>query len=321
MKRSIDDQGGSYAKKAHTDDDSDQLIVYQPSIVPPELKSRMNSLVEVLLPARYLIADHKQVKVRQLWGTDTYTDDSDLVAVLVHTGHVKLKATAPKMPLLVSLRVCPTAASYTGSERNGLKSREWPSDVKAHTGVSYKVERCLQHTSGTVPSPEESLLRPNSTTRQIPGSLVQIAPGPGQSFAIPPAACLVVFSLSSEPWLKYSLALVADQGTDKERWTSTRLRREALYLESTTERLELAVAPSVDGQPYDQYTLSLVKEPHEMDARAVEAAGVPLPTSKKDVVEEGLDWEELTWGPSYLRVRGQTYSLLRLLYVPYSVAA
>ena len=171
----------------------------------------------------------------------------------------------------------------------GLRSRDWSG---AHNGVSYKVERCLQHTSGAVPPPEVSLLRPNPTTRQIPGSLVQIAPGPGQSFAIPPAACLVVFSLSSEPWLKYSLALVADQGTDRERWTSTRLRREALYLESATKRYELALQPS-SGSPFDRYTLAEVPQPHEMDARAVEAAGVPLPRGKTNLLEEALDWEEL----------------------------
>lgn len=315
MKRGADGE----AKKTTGDGDSEALVVYTPCVVPPELKSRINSLVEVLLPPRHLVADHKQVKLRHLWGTDTYTDDSDLVAVLVHTGHVKLKASAPKTPLLVSLRVCPAATSYSGSERNGLRSRDW-SGAK-HPGVSYKVERCLQHTSGTVPEPEMSLLRPNPTTRQIPGSLVQIAPGPGQTFAIPPAACLVVFSLASEPWLKYSLALVADQGTDRERWTATRLRREALYLESESDRFELAIAPAAEGAAYDRYTLSQVRVPHEMDARAVEAAGVPLPKSKTDVLQEDLDWEELVWGPSYLRVRGAEYSLLRLLYVPYSVAA
>ena len=126
-----------------------------------------------------------------------YTDDSDLVAVLVHTGHVKLKTQA-KTPLLVSLRVCPGQASYTGSERNGLSSRDWEGK---HPGVSIKVERCLQHTSGSMPAPELSLLRPGMS-RQIPGSMQPIAPGPGQSFATPPSACIVVFNLSNEPCLK-----------------------------------------------------------------------------------------------------------------------
>ena len=57
-----------------------------------------------------------------------------------------------------------------------------------------------------------------------------------------------------------------------------------------------------------------------MDSKAVEAAGVPLPASKLEVLEEGLDWEELVWGPSYLRLRGMELPLLRLLFVPYSVA-
>ena len=61
------------------------------------------------------------------------------------------------------------------------------------------------------------MLRPNMS-RQIPSSLQPVAPGPGQSFATPPSACIVVFNLSNEPSLKYSLALVADQGTDEARW-------------------------------------------------------------------------------------------------------
>jgi len=61
-KRGSDDPSGGAVKKAHTDDSESELIVYSPSVVPPELKSRMNSLVELLLPARYLIADHKQVR-------------------------------------------------------------------------------------------------------------------------------------------------------------------------------------------------------------------------------------------------------------------
>jgi len=320
-KRDNDSDVGPASQKARTDGaDSEEPIVYTPCVVPPELAKQVNSLVEVLLPAKFLVSDAKQVRLRNLWGTDVYTDDSDLVAVLVHTGHVKLKTTAPKTPLLVSLRVCSAQASYASSERNGLRSREWSGK---HAGVSYKVERCLQHTAGSVPEPLPSLLRPHPTTRQIPGSLVQIAPGPGQSFAVPPSACLVVFSLSREPWFKYSLALVADQGTEPERWTSTRLRREALYLESATRRFELAVqqpAAAGDGG-YDKYTLSQVLRPHEMDGRAVEAAGVPLPAASATLLHEDLDWEELTWGPSFVRVRGAEYPLQRLLYVPYSVAA
>ena len=298
-KRPASDLDGAMDKKvrAGEDDEGDQHIVYSPCVTPPELASKVNSLVEVLLPAKHLTSDSKQVRLRQLWGTDVYTDDSDLVAVLVHTGHVKLKATPPKTPLLVSLRICPTQATYTSSEREGLRSREW---TGKHGGVSYKVERCLQHTAGTLPPPELSHLLPNTQTRQIPGSLVQIAPGPGQSFAVPPAACLVVFSLSNEPWLKYSLALVADQGTDCARWTSTRMRRDAMYLESSTRRFELTLqqpAAAADGE-FDKYKLSQVLEPCEMDRRALDAAGVPLPSPAVTLLHEDLDWYQTLIEPT-----------------------
>jgi hypothetical protein len=45
----------------------------------------------------------RQVRARQLWGTDVYTDDSDLVAVLMHTGFY-LPAASPPPPAIFELR-------------------------------------------------------------------------------------------------------------------------------------------------------------------------------------------------------------------------
>jgi len=321
-KRSYDEEDEPSGKKSRDNGDSkdNAVHVYQPCVVLPELAGKMNSLVEVLLPSKYLTAsDTKQVQLRQLWGTDVYTDDSDLVAVLVHTGHVKLK-TVGKTPLLVSLRVCPAQATYTGSERNGLSSRDW---TGKHGGVSIKVERCLQHTAGSMPAPELSMLRPNMS-RQIPSSLQPVAPGPGQSFATPPSACIVVFNLSNEPSLKYSLALVADQGTDEARWTSTRLRREVVYLESRHRRFELAHTGSkkgADGQAFDKYSLSQVLRPHSMDRRQMEKEGVPLPAARLKRLHEDLDWEEIVWGPCFIRVRGAEYPVVRVQFMPHTTTA
>ncbi|GMP26754.1 hypothetical protein CsSME_00003062 [Camellia sinensis var. sinensis] len=43
------------------------------------------------------------VRGGQLWGTDVYTDDSDLVAVLMHTGYCRPTAAAPP-PAIQELR-------------------------------------------------------------------------------------------------------------------------------------------------------------------------------------------------------------------------
>ena len=42
---------------------------------------------QVRIPANAITSSNPQVRARQLWGADVYTEDSDLVAVLMHTGH------------------------------------------------------------------------------------------------------------------------------------------------------------------------------------------------------------------------------------------
>ena len=42
----------------------------------------------------------------------------------------------------------------------------------------------------------------------------------------------MTYSLANEPWLKYTLAAVADKGLKPGQWTSSRLLDEVLYVES-----------------------------------------------------------------------------------------
>ena len=42
----------------------------------------------------------------------------------------------------------------------------------------------------------------------------------------------VVFNLCNEPWLKYTIAAIADKTMKPSGWTSSRLRDEGLFLES-----------------------------------------------------------------------------------------
>jgi hypothetical protein len=41
----------------------------------------------VRIPAHCLTSNNRHVRARQLWGSDVYTEDSDLVAVLMHCGY------------------------------------------------------------------------------------------------------------------------------------------------------------------------------------------------------------------------------------------
>ncbi|XP_027178348.1 uncharacterized protein LOC113777457 [Coffea eugenioides] len=66
--------------------------------------------LDIWIPSEHVSAANRQVRGNQLWGTDIYTDDSDLVAVLMHTGYCHATASQPEatiQELRVAIRVLP----------------------------------------------------------------------------------------------------------------------------------------------------------------------------------------------------------------------
>lgn len=300
----------------------DDVYIYAPCTLSRVNESRVNGRVQAIVAPQYLTGAHAQrtVRLRQLWGTDVYTDDSDLLAALVHAGYVGLNDEGPRKPLLVTLAVCARQPKYSSSTRHGLCSRAFGGD---HAGVSYKIEHVAQYAGDTAEL--EPRLSAAAGPRRCLASIALLPPG------YPPSALHVCFNLSNEPMFKYSLALVADRGLEPADWTSTRLRTDVLYLESDSRRFELAReaddaspanepapaggAPS--AQPYDRYTLSEVVEPQALDAEATKKAGVPLPARHARVLHAHLDWEEIAWGRSSVRIRATAeYALARMQFVP-----
>ncbi|KAI8092200.1 histone deacetylation protein Rxt3-domain-containing protein [Gilbertella persicaria] len=60
--------------------------LYSPHLLLPNLENCVNGLMEIRVPARFLTFDNVRVKKRAIWGTDIYTDDSDIVAMAIHSG-------------------------------------------------------------------------------------------------------------------------------------------------------------------------------------------------------------------------------------------
>ena len=52
-------------------------------------------MVEVKIPSEHMVNKNLAVKATQLWGTDVYTDESDVVAVLMHTGFFNSAVSEP----------------------------------------------------------------------------------------------------------------------------------------------------------------------------------------------------------------------------------
>ena len=62
-----------------------------------------NTLAQVHITASKMSSSNLNLRGRQLWGSDIYTDDSDLVAVLMHTGFYTVFSVLPP-PSVVEVR-------------------------------------------------------------------------------------------------------------------------------------------------------------------------------------------------------------------------
>lgn len=113
--------------------------------------------------------DLPPLRSRKIWGTDVYTDDSDILAACIHSGWLRLGSTAPlfsvgksdaestapgtqpakkarkarkaslpkQRSLKITIVVAPRLIKYEGSLRAGVRSRSWGN---SHDGVSFAIE-------------------------------------------------------------------------------------------------------------------------------------------------------------------------------------
>lgn len=83
-----------------------------------------------------------QGKSTAVWGTDTYTDDSSICSAAVHAGVITFEAGGR-----VTIEDVGAQESHTGSERNGVSSREFASWPR-----SFRVSRSPVVTAGAGPA-------------------------------------------------------------------------------------------------------------------------------------------------------------------------
>ncbi|KGN62230.1 zinc finger CCCH domain-containing protein 13 [Cucumis sativus] len=306
--------------------------------------------LEIRIPAEHVIATNRQVRGGQLWGTDVYTYDSDLVAVLMHTGYCRLTASPPPpaiQELRATIRVLPPQDCYISTLRNNVRSRAWGAAI----GCSYCVERCcivkkgggaidlepcLTHTSAVEPTLAPVAVERTMTTRAAASNALR-----QQRFV---REVTIQYNLCNEPWIKYSISIVADKGLKKPLYTSARLKKgEVLYLETHSCRYELCfsgekmvktIASSQgheteaeksqnhflncpngertdnDNTLIDVFRWSRCKKP--LPQKVMRSIGIPLPSEHVEVLEDNLDWEDVQWSQTGVWIAGKEYQLARV---------
>ncbi|EFN57219.1 hypothetical protein CHLNCDRAFT_143678 [Chlorella variabilis] len=296
-------------------------------------KDGASQSVEVRIPAHCLTSNNRHVRARQLWGSDVYTEDSDLVAVLMHCGYWYHSLTHPPAQVAEVRAVLTPQAPlerYPSTARNSIRSRAWAAPVE---GCSYRVDKCWVVTrSGTsvdlapnlegVPAAAPTFT-PTHMERIVTRSAVG---GAGRQRQVQEVT--VMFNLVNEPWPKYNAAAVADRGLRPHEWTSARLHSAVMYLESHRERFELAHLPAAGGAAggneadgeaaggaaAERYRFSRCSR--ALPAAVMQKLGLPLPEGERTVLHDDLGWEEIEWGISGVSMRGQLYPLVRIHFIP-----
>ncbi|XP_061369463.1 uncharacterized protein LOC133312306 [Gastrolobium bilobum] len=304
--------------------------------------------LEICIPSEYVTATNRKVRGGQLWGTDVYTYDSDLVAVLMHTGYSSPTASPPPAAiheLRATIRVLPPQDCYISTLRNNVRSRAWGAAI----GCSYRVERCcivkkgggtidlepcLTHASTVEPTLAPVAVERTITTRAAASNALR-----QQRYV---REVTIQYNLCNEPWIKYGINIVADKGLKKPLYTSARLKKgEVLYLETHLSRYELCfigdkmvkATPatqlhdpgaeksnhphSANGEKNDCYNVmidafrwSRCKKP--LPQNVMRTIGIPLPPEHVEVLEENLDWEDVQWSQTGVWIAGKEYTLARV---------
>ncbi|XP_059317432.1 uncharacterized protein LOC132067997 [Lycium ferocissimum] len=312
--------------------------------------SPIDPTLEIRIPAEHVSATNRQVRGGQLWGTDIYTNDSDLVAVLMHTGYCRTTA-SPLLPTITELcaiiRVLPPQNCYISTLRNNVRSRSWGAAV----GCSYRIERCsvVKKGGGTIDLEpcltQSSTLEPTLAPVAVERTMTTRAAASNalrqQRFV---REVTIQFNLCNEPWLKYSISVVADKGLKKALFTSSRLKKgEVLYLETHSKRYELCFSGEkmvkattsqmnemdvdkpqthnlhmangekngVNGENtmVDMFRFSRCKKP--LPQKLMQSLGIPLPLEHVEVLEENLEWENIQWSQTGVWIAGKEYPLTR----------
>eukprot|EP00208_Stichococcus_sp_RCC1054_P006746 CAMPEP_0206141198 /NCGR_PEP_ID=MMETSP1473-20131121/12087_1 /ASSEMBLY_ACC=CAM_ASM_001109 /TAXON_ID=1461547 /ORGANISM="Stichococcus sp, Strain RCC1054" /LENGTH=369 /DNA_ID=CAMNT_0053535663 /DNA_START=229 /DNA_END=1338 /DNA_ORIENTATION=+ len=290
------------------------VMMYSPTVLPSSRfapNQAVGKKLEVRIAPQWMTNTNQQVRARQLWGSDIYTEDSDLVAALMHAGFysISLPAAPPSVAeVRAVVALLPPEQHYPSASRHSIRSRAWGASLQ---GCSFKVERAWLVTA------KGETVELEAGAEGAPAVAATFSPAaPNHSITTRAAASsverrqrnmqevTVQYNLCNEPWTKYSMATVADRGLKPAQWTSARLHHQVLYLETHRQRYELSRVPTpAGGEPNERDVYRWARCP-PLSAAAMRAAGTPLPAAQVQDAVTGLAWEDFQWGPTGVHVDG-----------------
>lgn len=212
-------------------DKAKEHFLYKPFYSLPDLTPYLGEIIEVRVASEFLSSLNKAYVENRIWGSDIYTSDSDIVCVLQHSGYYHINDYTPTdiEGLSIFLRVSKARAAYNSSLKNGVRSKKLNNyqghsiKVEGYTGLNFLgTEEELKEMAARMPSNSE-YKRKKPTPQRLADNMYY-------------TEFNMVFNLSSEMWLAYSLPAICDKGRDFKDFTSYRLKKSVLYIETSRDR-------------------------------------------------------------------------------------
>ena len=234
------DVSTSYSKNAK------EHFLYMPYYPLPDLSHLIGELIEFRISAEFLSQSNKAFIERRIWGSDIYTSDSDPVCILQHSGYFQIKDLPPTNIKGVSLylRVSKGRSTYNSSFKNGIKSKK----LSSYQGHSIKPENY----SSLYSYGKESELLEMASKMPYLSEYERKKPTPLKlADNMYYTEFNMIFNLSYEMWLAYSLPAICDKGRDYKDFTSWKLKDKVLYIETIDKRYEIAL--NITDRTNDDY--------------------------------------------------------------------
>lgn len=283
--------------------------LYKPFYSLPDLTPYIGEIIEVRVASEFLSSLNKAYVENRIWGSDIYTSDSDMVCVLQHSGIYNINDYTPTEieGLSIYLRVSKGRAAYNSSLKNGVRSKKLNNyqghsiKIEGYTGLSYLGDDDeLKSMAAKMPSNSE-YERKKPNPQRLADNMYY-------------TEFNMVFNLSFEMWLSYSLPAICDKGRNFKDFTSHRLQKNVLYIETSTQRFEISLNimdHSNDEflfEEYEKFNVAEVKEPIPKDNDFMLENKIPLEEKYVIPIFSRIDWHEFLWGENCLKIKDKIIS-------------
>ncbi len=298
----VNNQKANKGSKSYSSYTLVENFLYHPEIDFSDLSLYVNGYIEFKIESKYLSMENKNVISHKLYGTDFYTSNSDIVAVVLHSDLVSLEELSRKnfMALSVIIYVSKTKRNYVSSERNRIVSKKL-NNLNNYNGqtikpVAFKILYNVKFDhlykmaeKATIASHKRVKTAPEKKEKQ-----------PSLRFNN------IVFNMNNEMAFEYNIINICDKTANPKDFLSFLLSKYCLVIETDKlSKFVLSVSQQeqlkyLENETY--YKLIQIKNPHEFDNEFYSKHKLG---SKHVVLAKDLLWEEINWSNKSIKFKSE----------------